>query len=281
MKHAQTLLAKRSKQWKGQRHYRGYSKGEKVWLEGTNLKVTHGSSKLAPKRYGPFTTTKVISLVVVRLQLPDHWKIHNIFHTSLIAPYMETAEYGPNYEQPPLELIEGKPEYEVEQVLAARRHGQKKELQYLLKWKGYSAAHNSWEPASNISTPELLQKFYRANPKAIKTLLLGPKATSTNSLTTPTTTPTRQSPMNNASYFHMDPANFLYSPLRGSPMLVDDHSALPTLPDEPSDNIVSDATTILLYLNALKFKMWASEVLTQSDLGGPLWDWDMLAPTKV
>ena len=94
-----------------------------MWLEGTNLKITHRSSKLAPKRYGPFTITKVISPVVVQLQLPDHWKIHNVFYTSLIAPYMETAEYGLNFEQPPPELIKGEPEYEVEQVLAARRHG--------------------------------------------------------------------------------------------------------------------------------------------------------------
>ena len=65
MKHAQTLLAKRSEQKKGRRHYRGYLEGEKVWLEGTNLKITHGSSKLAPKQYGPFTITKVISPVVV------------------------------------------------------------------------------------------------------------------------------------------------------------------------------------------------------------------------
>jgi hypothetical protein len=71
MKHAQTLLHKRTEHKKGQRHYRKYTVGEKVWLEGTNLKMTHLSSKLAPKRYGPFTITKVISLVVVRLKLPD------------------------------------------------------------------------------------------------------------------------------------------------------------------------------------------------------------------
>jgi hypothetical protein len=104
--------------------------------------------------------------------------------------------------------------------------------------------------------------------------------TSTNSLTTPTSTLTTQFPMNNASYFHTDPANFLYSPLRGSPTLVDDRSALPTPPDKP-DNIVTDAATILSYLNALEFQMWASEVLSQGDLGGPLWDWDALAPTKI
>jgi hypothetical protein len=94
-----------------------------VWLEGTNLKATHLSSKLAPQYYGPFTIIKVISPVVIQLKTPNHWKIHNIFHTSLIAPYTETPEYGPNYEQPAPELIEGEPEYEVEHVLASRPFG--------------------------------------------------------------------------------------------------------------------------------------------------------------
>ena len=64
-------------------------------------------------------------------------------------------------------------------------------------------------------------------------------------------------------------------------MLGDDRSALVTPPDEPTDSVITDAATILSYLNALKFKMWASEVLTQGNLGGPLWDWDALAPTEV
>jgi Chromo (CHRromatin Organisation MOdifier) domain len=170
LKHAQTLLRRRTEHKKGQHHYRSYAKGERVWLEGMNLKATHLSSKLAPRRYGPFMIIKVISPVVVRLKIPDHWKIHNIFHTSLIALYTETPKYGPNYEQPTLEIIEGEPEYEVEHVLAFRHFGRGKKLQYLLKWKGYSAAHNSWEPTDNISAPELLWDFYKANPMAIKAL---------------------------------------------------------------------------------------------------------------
>jgi hypothetical protein len=121
LKHAQTLLRKRTEHKKGQHHYHSYAEGEQVWLEGTNLKATHLSSKLAPRRYGPFKITKVISPVVVHLKIPDHWKIHNVFHTSLIAPYTEMPKYGLNYEQPALELIEGEPEYEVEHILASRR----------------------------------------------------------------------------------------------------------------------------------------------------------------
>jgi Chromo (CHRromatin Organisation MOdifier) domain len=88
----------------------------------------------------------------------------------LITPYTETPEYGPNYEQPAPKLIEGELEYKVEHILASRCFRQGKKLQYLLKWKGYSVAHNSWEPADNVSAPELLRDFYKANLMAIRTL---------------------------------------------------------------------------------------------------------------
>jgi Chromo (CHRromatin Organisation MOdifier) domain len=190
MKHTQTLLHKRTEHKKGQRHYRKYAIGEKVWLEGTNLKMTHLSSKLAPKHYGPFTITKVISPVVVRLKLPDRWQIHDVFHTSLIAPYTETPKHGLNFEQPAPELVDGEEEYEVEAILGSRRIGPKNKtkLQYLLKWKGYSATHNTWEPAENVDAPELLTAFYKAQPKAIRTLLLQQETTSPTFIPTTTTT---------------------------------------------------------------------------------------------
>ena len=42
----------------------------------------------------------------------------------------------------------GSDEYKVEQILAS--HVGDNGLEYLIKWKGYSDKHNSWEPASNI-----------------------------------------------------------------------------------------------------------------------------------
>jgi Chromo (CHRromatin Organisation MOdifier) domain len=67
-----------------------------------------------------------------------------MFHASLLAPYHETMEHGPNYEEPAPDLIDGQPEYEVELILGARHHGRWQKLQYLVQWKGYSEAHNSW-----------------------------------------------------------------------------------------------------------------------------------------
>jgi hypothetical protein len=111
---AQQLLEQRLERKKGGRTYKEFKKGDQVWLKGTNLRLSHPKAKLGPKRYGPFTVTDVISPVVFRLALPDHWTIHNVFHGSLLSPYNETIEHGANFMQPPPELIEGEEEYEVE-----------------------------------------------------------------------------------------------------------------------------------------------------------------------
>jgi Chromo (CHRromatin Organisation MOdifier) domain len=130
----------------------------------------HPTAKLAPRRYGPFTITKVISLVVFKLKIPDHWKIFNTFHASLLAPYHETMEHGPNYEEPASDLIDGQPEYEVKQVLGARCYSRWQKLQYLVQWKGYSKAHNSWEPEGNMHAPELIEDFWKTHPQDAETL---------------------------------------------------------------------------------------------------------------
>ena len=135
--------------------------GQKVWLEAKNLPLPHGTITLAPKRHGPFQITRVISPVAYQLQLPPQWNIHPVFHASLLTPYVETNSHGPNYSRPPPDLIAGEAEYEVEQIRSHRRHGRRKQLQYLLKWKGYPESDNTWEPADQVHAPDLIKAYHR------------------------------------------------------------------------------------------------------------------------
>src|SRR6267142_2495354 len=161
MKQAQDLLGHKST-------HKPYQKGQKVWLEGMNLHITHPTVKLRPKHYGPFRIIEAIGPTTYCLALPSQWKIHNTFHGSLLLPYHETKEHGSNFPEPAPELIEGQLEREVEEILNSRRYRRK--LQYLIKWKGYSDAHNSWEPKENVNAPALLAAYHEQNTAAIRTL---------------------------------------------------------------------------------------------------------------
>ena len=63
-----------------------------------------------------------------RLELPESWRIHNAFHAAVLHPYKETAIHGPNFPEPPPDLVEGQEEWEVDNVLASRRSGHNKAL---------------------------------------------------------------------------------------------------------------------------------------------------------
>ena len=97
-----------------------------------------------------------------RLELPPNWRIHDVFHASLLTPYHETTAHGPNFTRPPPDLIDGEEEYEVERIVAHRQFGRSKRLQYLIKWKGYPESDNTWEPADQVHAPELIKHYQSA-----------------------------------------------------------------------------------------------------------------------
>ena len=143
-----------------------YQLGDKVWLEGCNLTTTHPMVKLAPRHYGPFPITRVVSRTSYQVKLPPQWKVHNVFHATLLTPYKETALNRSQNQEPVPELIDGQPEWEVEQILRVRRY--RRQVQYLIRWKAFSEAHDSWELVSNVHADDLVKEFYKKHPKAIR-----------------------------------------------------------------------------------------------------------------
>jgi len=169
-KAAQEAQRKAQESWiKEKPRYVPFTVGSKVWLEGTNLQLPSNTTpKLSPRRYGPFKVVSQISKVAYKLELPSTWKIHDVFHASLLTPYKETDQHGPNFIEPPPDILEGEPEWEVEKILKERSFGHWKK-QYLVRWKGYSPAHDSWTNSEDLHAPELLMDFQKRS-KSIKTL---------------------------------------------------------------------------------------------------------------
>ena len=138
--------------------------GDQVWLEATNLRLPFQASKLNPKRYGPFKVLRVLSPVAYQLELPNNWRVHNTFHSSLLSPYHETLAYGPNFSRPPPDLIDNEEEQEIEHILGHRYFGTKRHLQYLIKWKGFPESENKWVSPTHMHAPDLIRQYNRRNP---------------------------------------------------------------------------------------------------------------------
>ena len=153
---AQTVLHIRKK---GSKCFKPYQEGNQVWIKDTNLKTLYPTAKLGPKHYGPFKILKQMSPAVYQVEIPKHWKIHNVFHANLITPYKETELHGPNFTRPPPDLVDWEEEYEVEKIIDMKQMGQRCKMHYLVKWKGYPTSGNSWEPQENIRTDELIKEF--------------------------------------------------------------------------------------------------------------------------
>ncbi|KAI2650098.1 Retrovirus-related Pol polyprotein from transposon 17.6 [Labeo rohita] len=101
------------------------------------------AKKLAPKLIGPFTVTKILSPVAVRLKLPPAYRrIHPVFHVSKL-----------------------KPVYSVKCILDLRRRG--RGFQYLVDWESYGPEERSWVPARDILDHSLIDDYNRQNKGAI------------------------------------------------------------------------------------------------------------------
>lgn len=142
-----------------------FHQGNQVWLEVKNIHTTHPMAKLAPKRHGPFLIEKMLGPVTAKLRLPYQWKIHPVFHTSLLTPYLQMSEYGKHFSNPPPDIIDEEEEYEVDQIVDSRIRG-KKRLKYLVRWTGRPDSENSWEPAGHLkNTLECVAEFHNAYPQ--------------------------------------------------------------------------------------------------------------------
>ena len=92
---------------------------------------------------------------------------HNVYHVSRLKPY-----FGPDDDGEPLsafpepqrtgphsgEAADGRT-YKVERIVRHRGKAGAKNHQYLVKWKGWGPYHASWEPASKVNAPDLIQAY--------------------------------------------------------------------------------------------------------------------------
>jgi len=152
-----------------------YQVGDLVMLNERNIKTRRPLRKMDHKNHGPYQIEKVVvSPLAVRLTLPRKWKIHNVFHVSLLKPYRTSkhrAQPDPSKVLREADDIEQSEEYDIEEVMMAdeRGRGNNKRVLYLVKWLDYPE-RKDWteEPYYNFSEGglEKLREFHQRNPDA-------------------------------------------------------------------------------------------------------------------
>ena len=102
-----------------------FSEGDKFTLSTRRLKQvnSHLPVKRCRRWVGPFVVNRVVSPVAYRLDLPQGWKIHPTCHINNLKRYLWLEEFVREVEPPPLELVEGMLEYEVESILRHKGKG--------------------------------------------------------------------------------------------------------------------------------------------------------------
>jgi len=150
------------------RRGKGYEVGDKVTLDGKNLRTTRPKAKLANKRHGPFEVLEVLGPVTYKLKLPKKWLIHPVFHASLLKPYKETDAHGPNFPGEPADLLPEDTDYDVERILDSRKpRSKRRKIEYYIKWLDYPDSENSWEPVSALeNVKEMIAEFHKQHLSA-------------------------------------------------------------------------------------------------------------------
>jgi hypothetical protein len=142
---------------------RSYKVGEQILVCAKYRNIKHGKTnrKLLPKWIGPFKVVQKVGPVSYQLEMNPGWRVHHVFHVSLLELYKSDGRVRP---PPPQIELEGALEYEVETIERHRTTGRKRPIKtsYLVAWKGYGPEHNSWEPEANVANaPEKIAEYWK------------------------------------------------------------------------------------------------------------------------
>jgi len=123
---------------------------------------SNNSRKFQHPYAGPFTLLKKAGENAFVLDIPTYWRLHPVFNIS----WLKLSKVDKNRDHlppPPLRsTANADAEYEVQTILE-HRGTTLRNLEYLVKWVGYTDP--TWEPLANLrgSSNKLLREYHAAN----------------------------------------------------------------------------------------------------------------------
>lgn len=141
--------------------------GDKVMLNLRDYQTTQRAFQ--PRYEGPFKIIEKLSEVTFLLDLPPQYRhIHPVFHASKLDTYNESNIVGQTAPTPQPQMINGHKEWVVEKILQHRVRG--KTTEYLVRWKGFTRDHDTWEPTKNLRNAVEKVKEYKKENLAARSI---------------------------------------------------------------------------------------------------------------
>jgi len=86
-------------------------------------------------------------------------QLHPVFKVVKLSAALEDPILGKKLQAPPPPIVvDREEEWEVKEILNSCWY--QRRFQFLVKWKGFSREHNSWEVASNVKALDLVAEYY-------------------------------------------------------------------------------------------------------------------------
>ena len=120
-----------------------------------NLKNVRPKKKLFYKFTEFFEVKNVVESQVYRLCLFDQWRIHFVFHVSLLESYYTNANIVLSAE---MILMSEDEEYEVENILKNKKKWEK--FYYLVRWKEFPLCEDNWIFKHYLTNAQNMLKHY-------------------------------------------------------------------------------------------------------------------------
>ena len=116
---------------------------------------------------GPFRVLERIGRLAYRLNIPEDWKIYDIFTIAQLEPCLDPSEDPFKWPRPakPGPILADRddtpPEWELDRILDKRvvPRGRGVSTEYLLRWQGWGSEWDRWINVKNMNADELIAEY--------------------------------------------------------------------------------------------------------------------------
>ena len=144
-----------------------FNVGDLVLLNTRHIKFRQTPHKLQRGYIGPFQILQKTSKVAYKLELPENWKMHPVFHISLLKLWKQSQWSSP-VDAPVPDINEDDQQYHVERILRWQwtGRGRRRTQEFLVTWEGYPMEDTQWIPASNFDDPDgIVGQIHQDQPR--------------------------------------------------------------------------------------------------------------------